>query len=341
MEWGHYNFFPLPLERRATASTAARSTGPAATGPTLSVGEIFAEGRRLGARTIQVNHARGSLGGFTALKIDTDTLATHVSPDLLRMSPQPGATVDDSKLISSNFDALEVLNPGDDSLDGSSTLAHAKFNDWFTLLSRGLLVAGTGVSDTHYSLLATGWRTWVDVGVDQPAQLDPVVLSTRLNALRAITSNGPFVTARAYRVDGTGTMVTAPVGIGGTVAARYPRAGGHRGGAGARLPRRDEGRALPAHHRRRRRLPVGPDEPALAHHPGRLRRRVQLELAGPDHPPAHEQRASKRLLLEHQSASSPRPPGCCAPSLLQAGYKSPPVRLPARWRCLFLRGHDP
>jgi hypothetical protein len=216
MEWGHYNLFPLTLDG-ANRTNGGALDWAGGEGATLTVGEIFAEGRRLGARTIQVNHARGSLGGFTALQLDTDTLATHVDPLTLRMTPQPGATADDTKLVSADFDALEVLNPGDDYLDGSATLAHGKFNDWFTLLSRGLLVAGTGVSDTHYGLLATGWRTWVDVGVDQPSQLDPTVLSTRLNAMRAVTSNGPFVTARAYRVDGTGAIVTAPVGIGGTV----------------------------------------------------------------------------------------------------------------------------
>lgn len=216
MEWGHYNLFPLTLDASNRTNGGALDWA-GGEGATLSVGEIFAEGRRLGARTIQVNHARGSLGGFTALQVDTDTLATHIDPALLRMSPQAGATANDTKLISSDFDALEILNPGDDNLDGTSTLARAKFNDWFTLLSRGLLVAGTGVSDTHYSLQATGWRTWVDVGVDQPAQLDPTVLSTRLNAMRAITSNAPFVTVRAYRVDGAGAMVTLPVGIGGTV----------------------------------------------------------------------------------------------------------------------------
>ncbi len=181
MEWGHYNLFPLTLDPSNRTNGGALDWA-GGEGPTLTVGEIFAEGRRLGARTVQVNHARGSLGGFTALQIDTDTLATHVDPATLRMSPQAGATADDTKLISADFDAFEILNPGDDHFDGTTTLARAKFNDWFTLLSRGLLVAGTGVSDTHYASLATGWRTWVDVGVDQPAQLSPVLLSDRLNA---------------------------------------------------------------------------------------------------------------------------------------------------------------
>ncbi len=216
MEWGHYNLFPLTFDPTNRTNGGALDWA-GGDGPTLSVAEIFAEGRRLGARTIQVNHARGSLGGFTALQVDTDTLATHVSPSLFRMAPQAGATPQDTKLISSDFDALEILNPGDDNLDGTTTLARGKFNDWFTLLSRGLLVAGTGVSDTHYALMATGWRTWVDVGVDQPSQLDPTLLSARLNAMRAVTSNAPFVTARAYRVSAAGAMVTTPVGIGGIV----------------------------------------------------------------------------------------------------------------------------
>jgi hypothetical protein len=216
MEWGHYNLFPLTFDPTNRTNGGALDWA-GGEGATLSVGEIFAEGRRLGARTIQVNHARGSLGGFTALQVDTDTMATHLNPALLRMSPQPGATANDTKLISTDFDALELLNPGDDNLDGTATLARGKFNDWFTLLSRGLLVAGTGVSDTHYALQATGWRTWVELGVDQPAQVDPLAVSTRLNAMRAVTSNAPFVTARAYRVNTAGAIVTTPVGIGGTV----------------------------------------------------------------------------------------------------------------------------
>jgi hypothetical protein len=186
-------------------------------GPTLTVGQIFSEGRRLGARTVMVNHARGTLGGYTALQVDTDRSSTHLDPTTLRMPVQPNATADDTRLITDDFNAFEILNPGDDHFDGTSTLARAKFNDWFTLLSRGVLVAGTGVSDTHYGSLATGWRTWVQTGTDAPAQFDTTSFTTNLNAMKAITSNGPFVTARAYRVDGSGAQVTASVNIGGTV----------------------------------------------------------------------------------------------------------------------------
>lgn len=218
MEWGHYNLFPLPPDANNKVNGGALDWA-GGLGPTLTVGQIFLEGRRMGARTVQVNHARGLLGGFTALKLDTDTFATHTDPALFRMEPQVGHTPDDSKLINTDFDAFEILNPGDDEYDGTSILARAKFNDWFTLLSRGNLVAGTGVSDTHYGNLATGWRTWVQTGSDAPANFSDVTFSDRLNALQATTSNGPFVTLTAYRVNGAGTQVTPAVGIGGTVAA--------------------------------------------------------------------------------------------------------------------------
>lgn len=216
MEWGHYNLFPLPFDAANKVNGGALDWA-GGEGATLSVAEIFAAGRAMGARTIQVNHARGSLGGFTALQIDTDTFATHADPALFRMEPQPGATATDSKLISAEFTAFEILNPGDDNLDATTAVSRGKFNDWFTLLSRGKLVAGTGVSDTHYANLATGWRTWVQTGTDAPAQFSDVTFSDRLNALHATVSNGPFVTMTAYRVNGAGQQVTAAVGIGETV----------------------------------------------------------------------------------------------------------------------------
>ncbi|MBL8912276.1 MAG: CehA/McbA family metallohydrolase [Archangium sp.] len=216
MEWGHYNLFPLAFDatNRTNGGALDWAGGENAT---LTVGEIFSQGRALGARTVMVNHARGTLGGFTALLVDTDTMSTHLDPTTLRMPIQPNATPDDSRLITTNFDAFEILNPGDDHFDGTALFARAKFNDWFTLLSRGELVVGTGVSDTHYGSLATGWRTWVQTGTDAPAQFSVTGFTDALNAMRAITSNGPFVTAEAYRVDGTGARVTMPVPIGGTV----------------------------------------------------------------------------------------------------------------------------
>ncbi len=215
MEFGHYNLFPVVPD--ATALNGGAIDWAGGEGPTLALPELFATARARGATTIAFNHPRGTLGGLNALKVDTDTFATQTEPESLRMAPQPGATLADTKLMSSDFNSLELLSPSDDGLSGESSSAHARFNDWFTLLSRGVLVAGTGVSDTHVRGLATGWRTWVEVGVDAPSLVTGPLLSARLNAMRALASNGIFMQVRAYRVDGSGAMVTAPVGIGGTL----------------------------------------------------------------------------------------------------------------------------
>lgn len=216
MEYGHYNVFPLTRDP-ADPITGGAIDWAGADGPTLSAKEMFAEARRKGARTIQVNHARGSLGSFTALKVDTDTFATRVDPAVLRMAPQPDATASDTKLLSADFNAFELLNNAEDSYDATGAVSRSKFNDWFVMLSRGLRIAGTGVSDTHYGRIGTGWRTWVKVDADTPSGFTPTQLSDRLNAQQATVGNGPFVTARAFRVDGAGAMTSMPVGLGGVV----------------------------------------------------------------------------------------------------------------------------
>lgn len=216
MEFGHYNLFPFPRDL-SDPITGGAIDWAGANGPTLSAKELFTEARRRGVRTVQFNHARGAQGGFTTLLVDTDTLATHVDPLALRMAVQPGATGNDSKLMSTDFDAFEVMNNADDAYDPEGGLARSKFNDWFVLLSRGFRVAGTGVSDTHTGKLAAGWRTWVKLDADSTTTFDATTLSTRLNAQLATIGNAPFVTARSYRVDGAGAMTTMPVGIGGVV----------------------------------------------------------------------------------------------------------------------------
>ncbi len=214
MEFGHYNFFPLSRDERDPVSGGAVDWANP-DGLALSPTKIFQEARRKGALTVQLNHPRGALGGLTALRVDTDTFATHVDPALLSIAPEPSATAADSKLLSTAFDAFEVLNPAEDDYDWVQ--ARGRFNDWFTLLSRGVLVAGTGTSDTHTRALGSGWRTWVELGRDEPAGFDPRLLAERVNARRAVASNGPFVKLEVYRVSSTGAQVTAAVGIGGTV----------------------------------------------------------------------------------------------------------------------------
>lgn len=213
MDFGHYNIFPLTPNVLDPIGAGAIDWAGAETA-TMSPRLLFDAAKARGAKTIQFNHPRGMLGGLTWLKADTDTFATHADPALYRMAPAPDATASDTKLLSTNFDAMEVLNSGEDLFDVTSMAAHARFNDWFTLLSRGVKVTGTGTSDTHSRALATGWRTFVRVGNDSPSALDSNAFATALNSNRAVASNGPFATISAYRVASNGMQVGTAVGMG-------------------------------------------------------------------------------------------------------------------------------
>lgn len=212
MDWGHYNLFPLvndPTDK--IAGGAIDWAGDR--GPTLNPSLLFAEGRKRGVKTIQINHPRGFLGGLTHLRADTDTFATHAAPESFRMAPVSGATSTDTRLLSADFNAMEILNNADDEFDAQGLDARGRMNDWMTLLSRGLPIAATGTSDTHYRAMTTGWRTFIEL-----ASFDPTSMSTQLNAMKAVVTNGPFVKIAVYRVDAAGTQVTPSVGPGGTVS---------------------------------------------------------------------------------------------------------------------------
>jgi hypothetical protein len=214
MEWGHYNLFPMQKTNSINGGNLDWAGGA---GPTLTVGEIFKTARSMGIKSIQFNHPRGDLGGLDFLKADTDTFATHADPALYRMAPQPNATASNTKLLSEDFNAFEILNPDVDDYDGSTDAARGNFNDWFTLLSRGVISTGTGVSDTHMKMLGTGWRTYLNLGVDDPTQVTGDLVSARLNAHKATVTNAPFVNVKAFRVDTAGTQVTPSVSMGEVV----------------------------------------------------------------------------------------------------------------------------
>ncbi|MFL5318747.1 MAG: CehA/McbA family metallohydrolase [Myxococcaceae bacterium] len=214
MDFGHYNLFPLNPDR-SDVITGGAVDWAGGRGATLNPKMIFAAGRALGAKTVHFNHPRGFLGGFTHLLVDTDTLATHADPASFRMDTPAGASAADTLLLNTDFNALEVLNSGEDEFD--ITQAKGRINDWFTLLSRGIKVAATGVSDTHRKRVGSGYRTWVGVGVDSTAAFDPTVMSDRLNNLRAVAGDAPFVKIDARRVNSSGQATSAPVGMGEVV----------------------------------------------------------------------------------------------------------------------------
>jgi hypothetical protein len=214
MAFGHYILYPFP--RVATDLNGGALDWAGGGHPTDTLGEMFTAARQAGAGTIQFNHPRGFLGGFSYLKVDLDTLASHAPPEQFRMAPAH-PTAADTGLMSGNFDSMELLNPGVDSFDPDN--AHPLFNDWFTLLSEGVKVAGTGVSDTHqqFATAAGYWRTWVRTGVDRPGDLLGTQLSAAVNAMQATVSDGPFLKVTAHRLDGLGQIVGGEIGPGGTV----------------------------------------------------------------------------------------------------------------------------
>ncbi|MBX7116171.1 MAG: CehA/McbA family metallohydrolase [Myxococcaceae bacterium] len=212
MDFGHYNLFPINRDP-ADAINGGAVDWAGADSATLSPRLIFEAAKTRGAKTVQFNHPRGNLGGLTWLKADTDTFATHADPAQFRMAPAPDATADNTQLLGYGFNAMEVLNSGEDLFDVTSVAAKARFNDWFTLLSRGFRVTGTGTSDTHSRALATGWRTFVRVGQDNPAAMNTDTLTTALNANQALATNGPFVVVSVSRVEANG----APVGTAATM----------------------------------------------------------------------------------------------------------------------------
>lgn len=216
-DYGHTNVFPLVADLDDFTGGAFDWAG--GDGPGFAPPVIFEKAREMGAKTVQINHPRGALGVFSATRLDTDTLATRAPPEPFRITPIDGATELDTRLFGPNFNALEIFNGSDDHPDRDN--AKALLNDWFTFLSRGVLVAGTGVSDTHqlYANSPGYWRSYVDVGSDATDTLDPHVLSASVNALKVVATNGPFVTLRAYKVDGDGQQVGEAVGVGGTLAS--------------------------------------------------------------------------------------------------------------------------
>jgi hypothetical protein len=117
VDFGHTNVFPLTPDPDDPISGGAIDWG-GGRGPTPTTAQLFAEARRKGATTIQINHPRGwPLGVLSDLKVDLDTLVTHADPSLFGMAMPPDATANDTRLFSSDFNGYELLNGGTDEFD--------------------------------------------------------------------------------------------------------------------------------------------------------------------------------------------------------------------------------
>ncbi len=208
--YGHQNAYPLTVRPGPNGGAYDWGNGE---GPSLRLDELYAGLRQAFPDVVvQMNHPRGGGGGsLTTLEVDTATGASHAPPERFRMTPHPQATALDTKLLSPDFDALEVMN--------GFSAKNSVLNDFMTFTSRGWLKVATAVSDTHTARQATGGygRTWVEVGHDDVTRFSPAPFAQALKAKKAIGSSGPFVRLTAQRLDGAGQPQGAPVNIGGTI----------------------------------------------------------------------------------------------------------------------------
>jgi hypothetical protein len=190
--YGHVNGFPLraggPYWTVRWWRYDAKGTYAGMIPPT----EVFSGLRALGARVVQLNHARSttSIAG----------IMNYVAYD-----PARGFASVDPAVLSRDFDAYEVMN-------SHRTEAYdAQVTDWYSFIRQGHRVVATGTSDSHGASAACGFpRTYVQVG-DDPSLVTGDSVADALLAQRAIAAAGAFVTLRVGE-HGFGEIVPAPGG---------------------------------------------------------------------------------------------------------------------------------
>ena len=208
-DYGHQQTYPVSRGSEFGGSPFDWGGGD---GPSLRLDQLYVG---LRARdpdvVIQMNHPRSAPGGsLEALKVNTLTGASAARPETFRMAAHPEATATDTKLFSSNFDAIEAMN--------GTAASYAVLNDWMTFTSRGWVKTATAGSDSHNTFIVTGGygRSWIRSESDAIADFSSAKLATAVRARQVIGSSGPFITLTARKA---GAATAASVGDTLSIAA--------------------------------------------------------------------------------------------------------------------------
>ncbi len=252
---GHINAWPLPLQKDARRDGAIEDEY-------VAPNWVFSRLRREGGDdvVVQYNHPRAGVSGLTTIgffnsigcnrcsnAIDTacttdaecaagaECTCVGFQPDRpLTMPPNdllldtgvrgPGTGANPNGVRNLDFDVMEIAN-------GAKVSDYAAYlqvrDDWFSLLSQGVLKPGSGVSDSHrITVEHAGWSRSYVLGVgDDPAALDTKAFDASVKAGRMVVSAGPYITVTA-RGTGTGgpgdTVASANGAIRLTVDVRSP-----------------------------------------------------------------------------------------------------------------------
>ncbi len=154
-----------------------------------------------------------------------------------RMDPETSEI--ESPELDLEFDQLEVFNAltdgvrsrdsvrpkelGWEGFIGRTVEADQNLKDWFSLLDRGVLIAGTGTTDViinrdfehepnprYYPYLLPGYpRTYVAAETDDPGEIAPARLVDALRRRASTSSCGPFIRLTANDGAAVGSLVTA------------------------------------------------------------------------------------------------------------------------------------
>ncbi|MEX2264822.1 MAG: CehA/McbA family metallohydrolase [Bryobacteraceae bacterium] len=195
--FGHFNSFPVGLNSwdDITYRKAIRTPG-----------ELLRLLRQNpGDEITQINHPRG--------RNESNPTTSYFDGRLNRET-----TEIEYPYFEAGFDQVEIFNAladsprvGDNSPDriGRIPLVDQKLKDWYSLLNRGLLIAGVGNTDSHlYPKDLPGYpRNYVASETDNPWEIDPAKVVNALKNRASTASLGPFIefTANGARV---GSIIT-------------------------------------------------------------------------------------------------------------------------------------